>query len=158
MRSSILGKDFINYRMDTSDYERTSFSAVVRKIGEGKIPIVVDSVDEKLALSLASRDPSNKRNIRYGYELSMSMDDTILDLLKNIKVHLIRNNNNNENFNNIRIGLEDGTFPDLNIQIGDLYKLHRNKEDFILYVLVTRDKTVFQYIKSIISFLMKKIY
>ena len=158
MRSSILGKDFVNYRMDTSDYERTSFSTVIRKRGEGKIPIVVDSVNEKLALSLAARDPSNKRNIRYGYELSMGMDENILDLLKNIKVHLIRNNNNNENFNNIRIGLEDGTFPDLNTQLGDLYKLHRNKDDSILYVLVTRDKTMFQYIKSIISFLMKKIY
>ena len=55
------------------------------------------------------------------------------------------------------IGLEDGTIPDMNIDLGTLYKKNRNKDDKILYVLLTQEKTMYGYIMSIIRYLGENI-
>lgn len=154
LRSSILGKDFVNYRKNTDRDTRSRFSNNVRSKGIGYIPIVVDSVDYELSLALATKDETFTRYIKYGFELMIHMDMTVADLLKEIKIELVKKD---YEYGYLSIGLEDGTIPELSMDLGFLYKKHRNKDDKILYVLLTQEKTVYGYIMSIIRYLANNI-
>ena len=81
LKSSIIGKEFVNYRKITNEHERVHFSNKIRKEGVGNIPIVIDSVDKELTLLLAKHDPIFPRNIRFGFEIFLHMDHTVKDLL-----------------------------------------------------------------------------
>jgi hypothetical protein len=148
LRNSILGKDFVNYRKHTDQNIRSRFSEKVRKWGIGYIPIVVDSVDPELSLYLTTK--YENRYIKYGFEIMLHMDLTITDLLKEIKIEFIRRDHP---FQNLNIGLEDGTITKPNDILGDLYKKHRNPDDKILYFLLTPETSVYNYIFSIIQYL-----
>ena len=148
MRNSILGQEFINYRKNTDRNQRTKFSDRVRNKGMGYIPIVVDSVDPELSLFLSTKQ--NPRYIKYGLEIIIHMDLTIADLLKEIQIEFLKRDHE---YTNLFVGLEDGSIPKANIILGDLYKKHRNIDDKILYVLLTRETTIYNYIISIIKYL-----
>ena len=150
LQSSIFGKEFINYRKSTIEEERNDFSKKTRNKGIGCVPIVVDSVDKELGLLLAKKDKNNPRNIRYGLELILHMDLKVIDLVEVIKREI--NSRNNIDIN-ITIGLEDGTLPETSKQLGVLYKENRNKDDNILYILITRETTIYGYIISILKYL-----
>lgn len=148
LRNSILSQEFINYRKHTDKDIRTQFSGKVRKWGIGYIPIVVDSVDPEISLYL-SRKYEN-RYIKYGLELILHMDSNITDLLKEIKIEFIRRNHP---FQNLTVGLEDGTITTPNDILGDLYKKHRNQDDKILYLLLTPETSIYNYFLSILRYL-----
>ena len=150
LQSSIFGKEFINYRKSTIEEERNDFSKKTRNKGIGCVPIVVDSVDKELGLLLAKKDKNNPRNIRYGLELILHMDLKVIDLVEVIKREI--NSRNNIDIN-IVIGLEDGTLPETSKELGVLYKENRNKDDNILYILITRETTIYGYIISILKYL-----
>ena len=150
LQSSIFGKEFINYRKSTIEEERNDFSKKTRNKGIGCVPIVVDSVDKELGLLLAKKDKNNPRNIRYGLELILHMDLKVIDLVEVIKREI--NSRNNIDIN-ITIGLEDGTLPETSKELGVLYKENRNKDDNILYILITRETTIYGYIISILKYL-----
>ena len=154
LRSSILGQEFINYRKNNDTHTRTRFSESVRSKGIGYVPIVVDSVDPELSKALATYDKTFSRYIKYGFEIMMHMDETVIDLIKEIKIDLIKKD---YDYRYLSIGLEDGTIPDMNIDLGTLYKKNRNKDDKILYVLLTQEKTMYGYIMSIIRYLTNNI-
>ena len=90
LRSSILGQEFINYRKNNDTHTRTRFSESVRSKGIGYVPIVVDSVDPELSKALATYDKTFSRYIKYGFEIMMHMDETVIDLIKEIKIDLIK--------------------------------------------------------------------
>jgi hypothetical protein len=148
LRDSILNQEFINYRKHTDKHIRTRFSEKVRKWGIGYIPIVVDSVDPELSLYLATK--YENRYTKYGFELILHMDRNITDLLKEIKIEFIRKNHP---FQNLTVGLEDGTITTPNDILGDLYKKHRNHDDKILYLLLTPETSIYNYILSILRYL-----
>lgn len=154
LRSSILGQEFINYRKNNDTHTRTRFSESVRSKGIGYVPIVVDSVDPELSKALATYDKTFSRYIKYGFEIMMHMDETVIDLIKEIKIDLIKKD---YDYRYLSIGLEDGTIPDMNIELGTLYKKNRNKDDKILYVLLTQEKTMYGYIMSIVRYLGENI-
>lgn len=152
LRSSIIGKEFINYRRTAEPTDRECFSGSVRSRGLGQIPIIVDSVDPDLSLLLATK---RSHNIRYGLELILHMDLTIEDL-KNVIYQELQKRTNTSTvpmMPHITIGLEDGTIPDVNIDLDTVYKRHKNKEDNLLYILITRETSVYNYIVSIIRYL-----
>jgi hypothetical protein len=154
LRSSILGKEFINYRINNDSLTRNKFSNSVRSKGIGYVPIVVDSVDPELSKALATKDDTFTRYIKYGFEIMIHMDLTVLDLIKEIKIELVKKD---YEYRYLSIGLEDGTIPDVKMDLGTLYKKSRNKDDKILYVLLTQEKTVFGYIMSILKYLGENI-
>lgn len=150
LRSSILGKEFINYRKNTDKDQRSNFSGNVRSRGLGNVPVVVDSVEKELSDLLATKDEKYPRNIKYGLEVIINMENKMSELLKIVKIELLKKD---YEVNNLVLGLEDGSLIDLDIDIGTVYKHHRNKDDKILYVLVTNEKTMYGYILSIIKYL-----
>jgi hypothetical protein len=154
LKSSILGQEFVNYRKTTDKQQRTQFSSGVRSKGIGYIPIIVDSVDTEISKALAKTDENYPRYIKYGFEVMIHMDLKVLDLIKEIKIELLRKD---YNYDNLAIGLEDGTIPDMNMELGTLYKNNRNKDDKILYVLLTQEKTIYGYIMSIVKYLTENI-
>lgn len=154
LQSSIMGQEFVNYRKNTDKHERNNFSGKVRTRGMGFIPIVVDSVDFDLSNALALKDPDHPRNIRYGFEIIMHMDKKMLDVLKEIKIELLKND---YNIGDLVLGLEDGSLVDLEMDVGEVYKKYRNKDDKILYILVTKEQTMYGYILSIIKYLTSQV-
>lgn len=154
LRSSILGHEFINYRKNTDKHTRTKFSSNVRSKGIGYIPIVVDSVDPELSKALATKDEMFSRYLKYGFEIMIHMDLTVADLIKEIKIELVKKD---YEYGFLSIGLEDGTIPDASLELGVLYKKHRNVDDKILYVLLTQEKTMYGYVMSIIRYLTNNL-
>jgi len=159
LKSSILGKEFVNYRKITTEDERIGFSNNIRKKGTGNIPIVIDSVDKELTLLLAKHDPIFTRNIRYGFEVFFHMDKKVNDLIHiikeemNKKKDIVKTNISIDNLF-ISLGLEDGTILNINDELGIIYKKYRNPDDRILYILVTKETSIYGYIVSIIQYLM----
>jgi hypothetical protein len=154
LKSSILGKEFVNYRKNTDRDQRERFSGNVRSRGLGNIPIVVDSVERELSNLLATKDENYPRMMKYGLEITIHMDNKMSEILKIVKIELLKKD---YEVNNLVLGLEDGSLIDLESDIGTIYKQYRNKDDKILYVLVTNEKTMYGYILSIIKYLASGI-
>lgn len=173
LRSSILGQEFVNYRKTSLINERIRFSNKIRNLGLGYIPVIIDSVDPDISKYLSEtmiyNNPYyyiptsqqlfiNNYNInfnKFGRPLVYHMDNTI----ENILMDLLELTHINPKYKNclFTLGLEDGTFPDLQSDIGTIYKLHRNKKDRILYLLLTKEQTVLNYILSILNYLKNSI-
>jgi hypothetical protein len=66
LKSSIIGKEFVNYRKSTMTVDRQRFSERVRREGVGKA--------------------NNYREKRFGRELVFHMDQTVTHVLKQIKI------------------------------------------------------------------------
>ena len=150
LRSSILGKEFVNYRKTTVKDQRLRFSERVRMQGIGNIPIVLDSVDKEITEALCYRE---RRNRVYGKETIMHMDKRVSDVLKEARILLLQADREDIAMSKIQIGLESGVILDPTDDLGTLYKKYRNVDDKILYLLITKEMTILGYIKSIISYL-----
>lgn len=157
-QSSIMGNEFINFRKQTPRSERAQFSYRVRSQGMGKIPVVVDSVDSTLALLLSEMEPgrTSERCRQYGKQMVFHMDDTINDVITETKIVLVKKNSEHL-LTKIRIGLENGELLDLSRNLGELYKKYKNTEDKILYLLVTQQETMYEYIISILKYIALSI-
>jgi hypothetical protein len=156
LRSSIFGKEFINYRRNTTETERKRF---YRKTTIDKmIPVVVDSVDKEIIEILKKKSFINgSRVISYGLELEMKEDSSMEDILREIKIELLKMKKEYIFMeNDIQIGLEDGMIiEDKKEKLINIYKKHKNEKDNILYLLITKEKTMYNYIMSIIKSLWK---
>ena len=156
LRSSIIGKDFVNYRKSTIQTERLRFSGRVRGQGIGNVPVVVDSVDTELSKILSKQEG---RYTMYGREFVFHVDDKLSDVLKALKIAIIQKDKEEiVKSNSLHLGLEDGTIPELNSELGKLYKQYRNDDDKILYLLVTKENTMYGYITSILKYIYDKCY
>jgi len=155
LRSSIIGREFVNYRKSTIKNDRVRFSNKVRNQGLGLVPIVIDSVDKDLTQMLSTKDG---RARSYGIELVLHMDKTIGDVMKELKIIIIQKDME-ELFldDKMILGLEDGSIPDVTEELGNLYKKQRNNDDKILYLLLTREKSSYGYIMSILRYLARNV-
>lgn len=156
LRSSIFGKEFINYRKNTTETERKRF---YRKTTIDKmIPVVIDSVDPEIVEVLRKKNFINgSRVVTYGLELEMKEDAIIEDIIREIKIELLKGKKEYIFMeNDINIGLEDGSIiEDKKEKVINIYKKSKNEKDNILYLLITQEKTMYNYIMSIIRSLWK---
>lgn len=155
--SSIIGQEFVNYRK-TVDFQK-------RFIAEkNKLPIVVDSVDTKLSIALGScseskdTEPRHKGGApKYGKEFSVDPDATVSDLLTKInKLFYITSVTNGKTPNThikLILGLENGTLLKSTETFKDIYAKNYNKKDRILYLLLTKETSMYSYILSILRYL-----
>ncbi len=155
LRSSIMGKEFVNYRKSTVKEDRVRFSKKVRCAGIGNIPIVIDSVDADLSNALSEK---SGRYMKHGVEMVFHMDATVPDVLKEVKIHLMQKDHEQMiKDTDLTLGLEDGTFPDGKKNLGELYKEHRNRDDKILYFLLSKEQSMYAYIMSILAYLKESL-
>jgi hypothetical protein len=116
--------------------------------------VVIDSVEEEFTNIFRKKSHINgMRVISYGLELEIDVNSTIKDVIKEIKIELVKANKEHLFVENeIKLGLENGTIiTDENEIVYNLYKKFRNVNDNILYLLVTQEKTMYNYIMSIIK-------
>lgn len=151
LRSSIFGKEFINYRKHTTETERRRFYKDA--MGYNKIPIVIDSVDiEFMEIFRKKFFINGNRVVTHGLKLEMDLKSEIRDVMKEIKIELVKANKEYLfTENDIKLGLENGDIVNNeNESVCELYKRYNNKNDKILYLLVTREKSMYNYIMSIL--------
>lgn len=155
LSSSIFGKDFINYRKHNSSHVRNNFSDSIRNQNNGFIPIIVDSVDQKLSALLSGCDikHTSQRRWTYGLELSLHLESTIEDILTQIQTILSNIGYILDKDTFYKIGLENGNFVEKDDKIGVLYKTNKNPKDKILYLVLTTESTKYGYLLSIFKYL-----
>lgn len=152
-RSMMLGgKEIINYKRNTTVDERIMYSHRVRIQGLGKVPIIVDTVDPDLLEILCEN--VNHRYKTYGKEIVMHSEATLVDVLREIKVIILKKNMEYIlDENKLAIGLQDLTLPDPLSEVGDLYKVHRDTEDKVLYLILMKKQTLYSYIMSVFRYM-----
>lgn len=149
MKSSIMGKELIRHRKEFTKTERIHFSSQVRESGLGNVPIVVDSMDTELQEILDTRHTGMK-----GLRIIMHVDDRVYDLMKRIKIHLIEKGKDDLRLiQNLRLVLkktlevgEKDNFVDDFAIIGKLYNTYKEKDDNILYLILTKDQTLWSFL------------
>ena len=155
LRSSILGKEFINYRKHTKYSDKLKFK---KRTTYGEIPVVVDSVDKDLTNLLISKETGpNTRNVIYGLELIFNENDQVKDVLRQVKIIILKKHML-ESLDNLQIGTENGDILDTEAKLHDVYNKYKNNEDRILYLLLTKEKTMYSYIMSIVIYLKDNFY
>lgn len=148
LASSIFGHEFVNYRKKVTASDRLVFSHNVRHNLPGMIPVVIDSVDQNLSLALSNCDTSMPEKMwKHGKEYTMSINTTVEEVLKEI------NTNIKVIGKKLVLGLEDGSLLRENENLGKIYKKNKNNKDFILYLLLTQETTIYGYILSILRYL-----
>lgn len=155
--------EFLNYKKYKSENQRVTFSSKIRSLGIGHIPIVIDSINKELSLAISTKDNTNTNYIKYGLEISIHMDSNILNIINIINEKMSANNtiipfdlyietNSDENF----LINEKSV-----LNLGDLYKIYKNKEDNILYFLIQPKITLYENlllsIQNIYNYIFKKI-
>lgn len=146
LKSSILGKEFINYRRNTDKFDRLRFSKTVRSKEIGMIPIVIDSVD----IEISNLISVNKRYRRHGKEVSYHYTQCIGDILNDM-IEILKTQYPYINKYNFR--LEDGTLLEEKVILEDIYMKYRKEDDKILYLLLTKEKTLYEYFLSIFNYI-----
>lgn len=146
LQSSLYGHDFVKYRQTHNQNERKQFSHNVRTKGISELPVVIDSVD--LTLSEALAGPDARRFDRNGKEYHFHKDLLIEDILLEIKHQL-----KTDDIKVFKLGLENGKILENKDVLGDLYKKYKNKDDNILYLLLTQETSVYGYILSLLRYI-----
>lgn len=147
------------YKKYKSESRRSLFSSQIRSKGIGHIPIVIDSIEKELRLSISSKH--NNSYVKYGLEISLHMDSTVSDLINIIKAKMLENNTNIL----FDLYLEQESIPiyeNSQNDLGSLYKKYRDPNDNILYILIKQKvpiyKNIFHNIHSILTYFSKYIY
>jgi hypothetical protein len=160
MSNSILGQEFINYRKNTNKNHRDLYSSRIRNQGIGNVPIVIDSLDRNISVLLSGTDIINtgRREWRYGGEFVFYLDTTIEEVLNETEIILKSRGYIQNDSIPFRLGIEDGTLIDPKDTIGNLYHKYRNNKDRILYLVLTKETTVYNYILSIFKYLFPSFF
>lgn len=158
LRSSILNREFINYKK-YNGHNSKSFSIKTRFKGTGQIPVVIDSIDKQISLLLSNCDTINisRRYWTYGGEFEFYIDKPINEILDEVS-KLIYSRSNYTINSKFKFGLENGTIIDKNQTVGELYKQYKNKNDNVLYLLITTENTFYEYLLSIFNSIYNTIF
>lgn len=143
LKSSLIGHDFVKYRNNNDEKDRTKFSTSVRTKGIGEIPVVIDSVDEVISNALAGQDAKrfNRNGKEYRFHIDLMIEDVLLEVKHQIKF---------DNTKILKCGLENGKILENKDILGVLYKKYKNQNDDILYLLITQETTIYGYIISLL--------
>lgn len=151
LRESIRNSDFVNYRKQTLYNDRIKFSKSVRSKGVGEVPVVIDTVDNKYV-----------NFIKPPIEMVVHLDNTVSQVLGQVKVIVLERQLKsgiiNPSSDNMRLGFENGDISEPDTKIGDIYRIMRNEDDKILYLLLTEQRSVYDYIISIINYIYNNVY
>jgi hypothetical protein len=143
LQSSLMGHDFVKYKKQHNEHERTTFSSSVRTKGIGEIPVVIDSIDESISHALAGSEAKryNRNGKEYRFHKDLLIEDVLLEVKHQIKF---------DDTKLLKVGLENGKILDDKDTVGDLYKKYKDQKDDILYLLLTQETTMYGYIVSLL--------
>ena len=153
---SFIGDDFIQYKHNIDPNERIRFSDKVRKDGVGNIPIVIDTIDDEIKYFL--HDVNGTRGKEFVFHMDYTLND-VIEFLRERSEHT-KEQSVVKNLQRIKLtlGLENGVIPSPSQNLGELYKIHRDSNDKILYLILTKEPTMYDYILSIFRYVKNKIY
>jgi hypothetical protein len=127
----------------------------VRSSGTEGYPIIIDSVDHTISKLLSGKLD------RYSYGKQYIIPKNIQTNISSFLDQIIQDLNNNikktETFDTFsqfkyRLGLEDGSLVDPSLTIEYIYRKHKYSDD-ILYLLLTKELTIYGYIISLFKYI-----
>jgi hypothetical protein len=157
LQSSIFGKDFVNYRKNNAHFQRVNVSSRIRN--SGLLPVVIDSVERDLSLLIGGSLRKYGKN--YAFEKESTIEEVYNRVVQDIEETEIEDVNKQDILTGkkLKIGLEDGSIiTDMSQTLEQLYVKHHNEKDNILYLLITRENTMYGYIMSIIKYLTDALF
>ena len=144
LQSSLYGHDFVRYRKNNPSNIRKNFSKKIHNKGIDELPIVIDSISEKISKSLAGPAASryNRNGMEYHFHNDIMVDDIIREVNLRVKSDKI-----------LKLGLENGKILNNRDVLGDIYKKYKDQSDDILYLLVTEEESMYMYIISLLRYI-----
>ena len=122
------------YKKYNNEAKRQKFSKQIRGIGNGFIPIVLDSHDADISKSINICLNKSNNNTMYGAEISMYIDSTLEDLKSYICVYLIDYIPRINKFNYVIYNGNEIIKLKPDDVLGVFYKKYKNTDDNILYI------------------------
>jgi hypothetical protein len=161
LTSSLFSSEFVAYKREIRESKRKAFSdkVLLHKNNEklSFLPVIIDSVEDDIGMILndESRVNLTSRKRRNGKEYILERSKLISEFLSELSNELQLNSYDKK----ITFGLEDTSIiTNNNMTIGELYDMYYDRNDHILYLLITTEDTMFGYIKSIIKYLKKLVW
>ena len=122
------------YTKYNNEISRQKFSKQIRGIGNGFIPIVLDSPDVDISKSINICLNKSNNNTMYGAEMSMYIDSTLEDFKSYICVYLIDYIPYINKFNYVIYNGNESIKLKPDDVLGVFYKKYKNTNDNILYI------------------------
>lgn len=150
LASSLYGQDFIKYRLNNNITERNRFSKNIINKYTNEVPIIIDSIDPQLRPCDTNNygfkrksGKSEKGGKEYHFNKELTIKNILLEVQKNLNL---------ENDIVLKIGLDNCQILNESDIAGEIYLKYKNKDDNILYLLLTKETTIYGYIMSLIKY------
>ena len=148
MRSSLTGMEIGNFKQQNDKNSRQKFFRNTNTNTPASVPVVLDALDKQLSAILAGIDTENTPKIKWKYGKAGNVNPN-MNLLEFITFSTQKFPKNNKT---LRVCNEDNQFLDNNLTIGYLYNNFKNTSDNILYLTITYETTIYDYIVSLFKY------
>jgi len=145
LASTIYGKEFLKFRIYRTKEERCKLSQKI--INDNYIPIVIDTIDTDLQINFKKLQLQHCNGKLYKFNKEYIIEDLLCYF--NNELHI-----NNQFV--INFGLETGrilTKNEYKTFLSEIYRKYKNSDDNILYLLITKETTWYDYLLSIVKYI-----
>lgn len=148
MRSSIAGMEIGHFKKQNNKNSRQRFFRDVNAKFPASVPVVLDCIDKELSAILAGVDTLVTPKIKWIYGKAGNVNSYI-SLEEFIK---FSTQNFPKTTKKIKICNEDHQFLSNNLTMGYIYNNYKNTSDNILYLTITYENTIYDYIVSLFKY------
>lgn len=148
MRSSLVGMEIGNFKQQNDKKSRHKFFRDTNAKFPISVPVVLDALDKQLSATLSGIDIQITPKIKwtYGKAGNVNPNITLLDFVT------FNTHNFPKTTKILRVCNEDGKFLNNNSTIGFIYNNYKNTSDNILYLMITYETTIYNYIVSLFKY------
>lgn len=153
MRSSLAGMEIGHFKKQEKN-SKTNFKFFRNPNAKlpYSVPVVIDAVEKKLSAILAGTDTENTPKFKwiYGKAGNVKSEINLAKFISDVTQDFP------ETTKTLKVCNEEGQFLDLNLKIGYIYNNFKNTSDNILYLMITYESTIYDYIVSLFKTFFKK--
>ena len=149
MRSSLIGMEIGNFKQQNDKNSRQKFFRNANaNASPSSVPVVLDALNKELSAILAGIDIQHTPKIKwkYGKAGNVNPNITLTEFITQTTQNLPKTSKT------LRVCDEDHKFLDNNLTIGYLYNNFKNTSDNILYLTITYETTIYDYIVSLFKY------
>lgn len=148
MKSSLAGMEIGNFKQQNDKNTRQKFFRDVNAKLPNSVPVVLDALDKELSAILSGIDTKNTPRKKWTYGKAGNVNPNIT-LSEFVEYHTRNFPKTNKT---LRVCNEDNQFLSNDLVLGFIYNSYKNTSDNILYLTITYETTVYNYIVSLFKY------
>jgi hypothetical protein len=150
MRSSLAGMEIGNFRQQNDKNSRKKFfrNIDVNAKFPSSLPVVLDALDKELSAILAGIDTENtpRKHWKFGKAGNVNPNLTLIEFVTLSTRNFPKTNKI------LKICNEESQFLSNDLKMGYIYNNYKNTSDNILYLTITYETTIYDYIVSLFKY------